>query len=151
MLKLNIELKPVSANMVSEFQIIHNDLFNNMYRDTFYKAISINPEIFSYFITKNDEIIGVISYRLHSRTIYLMSFAIKADFRGKGYGKTALNILELHVFEKHLAVDFYLHVHIGNLCAFEFYKKSGFEIVKKEINYYKKLYPRDAYLLYKEI
>ena len=39
------------------------------------------------------------------------------------------------------------HVQISNEDAIKFYEKSGFAIVEKKENYYKRIEPADAYVL----
>jgi ribosomal protein S18 acetylase RimI-like enzyme len=41
------------------------------------------------------------------------------------------------------------HVQVNNDSALEFYKKSGFEVVERKEQYYKRIEPSDAFVLRK--
>uniref|UniRef100_A0A0N5BV21 N-alpha-acetyltransferase 60 n=1 Tax=Strongyloides papillosus TaxID=174720 RepID=A0A0N5BV21_STREA len=69
--------------------------------------------------------------------LYILSLAVKSEFRRKGIAKNLLNYLMTEILEKnnHVSVVF-LHALTHNYDAIKFYKKNGFKIHTTLRNYY---------------
>ena len=78
----------------------------------------------------------------------IISLAIKPDFRQKGIGEKLSNFL-INQFKEREVKKVFLHVRTKNRVAISFYKKLGFEILKKIKNYYQN--GNDAYLMEKKL
>lgn len=81
-----------------------------------------------------------------------MTFAVLAPYRNKGVGSKLLDNLLKSVAKHEPKIDeVILHVQINNEQAIRLYSKFGFKMKEKITNYYRRVEPRDAYLLYLEI
>ena len=100
-----------------------------------------NPKFCALKIYYNDVIYGFIIIKILSDKNHIVSFCINPDYRRNGYGSLLINkIKELN--KKKLIT---LNVQKNNKIAIEFYKKNGFKITKKLINYYYNLDCKDGY------
>lgn len=76
-----------------------------------------------------------------------MTLGVLAPYRGCGIG-SALTQRALHACsgDDNIA-DAYLHVHVSNEEAIEFYRKLGFQVTETIERYYKRLEPPHAVVL----
>lgn len=91
----------------------------------------------TYMIELNREIIGKIAVEYLDNSAFIYGFGILPNFRGKGYGKSALKQI-LHLIDEQNISDISLDVECKNNNALNLYKACGFE-EKSVMNYYKKL------------
>ena len=85
-------------------------------------------------------------------SIYIMTLGVLESYRRLDVGKKLLAYVLDKVVDKHPeAIDVRLHVQVGNDAAVEFYKNAGFTVGDKVANYYSKVEPADAYLVYKSL
>ncbi|MFA6422338.1 MAG: GNAT family N-acetyltransferase [Candidatus Buchananbacteria bacterium] len=93
----------------------------------------INNDIV-YFIKKNDEIVGSISYEINDEEhAYESGLVIKPEFQGRGLAKQALAKL-LEELSKFKVVD--LAVHPDNISALKLYESFGFVIKERKENFF---------------
>ncbi|MGM0641563.1 MAG: GNAT family N-acetyltransferase [Thermotogota bacterium] len=104
----------------------------NLAKETFDKMLPEGPDtknnyMYNIYLSENKEHIGYIWFIEQGETAFLADIIIFEDFRGKGYGKEAMKVLEETAKEKGFKkID--LHVFGHNESAFELYKKMGFNI-----------------------
>lgn len=93
----------------------------------------INNDIV-YFIKKNDEIVGSISYEIKDEGhAYESGLVVKPEFQGQGLAKQALAKL-LEELSKFKLVD--LAVHPDNVSAIKLYESAGFVIKERKENFF---------------
>jgi len=117
------------------------------------------PEVedFCKLVYFNDVPVGSICCRLETKEgktkLYLMSMGILAPYRSRGLGSQSLNLVlnAASSSKKPRISDIHLHVQVSNKAARQFYERHGFKEVSIHENYYKKIEPRDAWVLQREI
>jgi len=57
----------------------------------------------------------------------------------------------LDLCEKKNIDELYLHVQVNNTSAMAFYKEFGFEIIEKIPDYYKRIEPKECYVLQRTV
>ncbi|KAK6333578.1 hypothetical protein TWF718_011386 [Orbilia javanica] len=89
------------------------------------------------------------------KKIYIMTLAVLSPYRSLSIGSHLLDyILSTAAKEPTIEADLaYAHVWVSNDGALEFYRKQGFEVDSGPIvrNYYRRLEPRDARLVFRGI
>ena len=73
---------------------------------------------------ENDVPIGCGDIEIHNDEIWLNHFAVREDYRGRGYGQKLLQVLIDKYGVNTLTCD------IENEVAFHIYKKFGFEVIE---------------------
>ncbi|KAH9385232.1 N-alpha-acetyltransferase 50 [Nematocida major] len=168
---------PGDPDRVEEIKAITQRIFPVSYQNDFYqKLFSKNTFVQLLCRSENNEIIGLFAARisdphtmdikndlqqggskcqcqeedplLENRILYVILLGVSQEFRGAGHGKMLIREIESIAVAygiKHVV----LHVQTSNLPAIEFYYKLGFKLVKLITNYYKNVYPKDAFLLQK--
>jgi ribosomal protein S18 acetylase RimI-like enzyme len=99
-------------------------------KNAFYRLLPDGLKTKNQFIFnihhENNQVIGVIWYGLRSDDEgFIYDFEIDETYRGKGYGKEALVLLEEHARSMHVK-KLGLHVFGHNKHAYELYIKMGF-------------------------
>lgn len=101
---------------------------------------------------------GVLAVSPSSPRIYVAeclapcTFNLPQPYRSRKIGSQCLTHL-LEAVEKHKKPEIssiYLHVHIANKEAQRFYERHGFKESGYQKDYYKKIEPRDAWILERE-
>ena len=88
-------------------------------------------------------LVGQASWGPYENGTYLYSLAVDAKHRSEGIGSMLLDVVLASTDN-----DVYLHVHVGNTEALQFYEsKFGFAKDKTIANFYRRLVPPDAHLL----
>jgi len=143
-------LELVKTRDVDKIKEINKNLFPVMYSEHFYKRIENDPNYHNYLIIYDEKEIGICSYRIESGEAYLMTIGIFQENRGQGIGSLVLREIEGTIEDDSIR-EIKLHVHISNLRAQEFYMKNRYYIKETISEYYYEIYPRDAYLMVKQI
>jgi GNAT superfamily N-acetyltransferase len=94
-----------------------------------------SPNTQTYMITLDNKVIGKIKVECNETSSFIFGFGILPDFRGKGYGKAALQETLRFLLEKG-STDIQLDVVCSNNNALGLYKSCGFEEVSI-MNYYR--------------
>ncbi|KAK6508074.1 hypothetical protein TWF506_010180 [Arthrobotrys conoides] len=89
------------------------------------------------------------------RKVYIMTLAVLSPYRSLSIGSHLLDYI-LSIASKEPTIDAdlaYAHVWVSNDGALEFYRKQGFEVDSGPIvrNYYRRLDPRDARLVFRRL
>lgn len=113
---------------VKEKEVL-SDIMNDIYdKDDKKKDINIGFEVFAYALKNdNNEIVGGIHGWKAFSEIYVDELCISEEYRGLGYGKKLLKIVEteLNINNDCDNINLYTNDYQG---AVNFYKKCGFEI-----------------------
>ncbi|KAF9070122.1 N-acetyltransferase NAT13 [Rhodocollybia butyracea] len=133
---------------------LNSVLFPISYSDRFYTDI-LKPEVddFCKLVYYNDVPVGTICCRIEDKDnehrLYLMTMGVLAPYRSRGIGSQAIEQI-IDAARSHTQTKInkiYLHVQISNVEAKKFYEKHGFKEVGVHENYYKKIVPRDAWIM----
>ncbi|TFK54234.1 acyl-CoA N-acyltransferase [Heliocybe sulcata] len=149
----------LTPNNLGTVRKLNSVLFPIKYSDKLYKDI-LSPELedFCRLIYYNDIPVGIICCRLESQSdgtvkLYLMTMGVLAPYRSLGLGSKGLQAIlsAAAASSKPKISHVYLHVQVSNTAAKRFYERHGFTEVRVQENYYKKITPRDAWILEKAI
>lgn len=150
---VRIELGDITQHNIKQLKLLNQVIFPVSYNDKFYKDVLDVGELakLAFF---NDIVVGAVCCRIDNtkgrKKLYIMTLGCLAPYRRHGVGTVLLN----HVFkvceaDKNIT-EIFLHVQVSNQSALDFYSKFGFEIVRTEKHYYKRVEPSDAYVLEKK-
>jgi len=160
-----ITLSPLTLNNLGTVRKLNSVLFPIRYSESFYHNI-VQPESEPYcqLAYYRDIPVGVICCRVEKiggtseAKIYCMTMGVLAPYRHRRVASTALT----HVLDwahnantsntkptasKPRYTTMYLHVQINNDSARKFYEHHGFKVTSVEEKYYKKIEPREAWIL----
>ncbi|KIJ67944.1 hypothetical protein HYDPIDRAFT_107487 [Hydnomerulius pinastri MD-312] len=128
---------------------LNSVLFPIKYSEKYYQDI-LQPEVeaFCQLVYYNDVPVGNICCRFDKNDLYLTTLGVLAPYRSRKLGSQALErIIAAAAHPKSKIKRIFLHVQISNTDAKKFYERHGFKEVGVEQNYYKKIEPRDAWIL----
>ncbi|GBE81104.1 predicted protein [Sparassis crispa] len=153
-----VSLSSLTPNNLGTVRKLNSVLFPIKYSEKFYQDILL-PEVedFCKLIYYNDVPVGTICCRVETRDgqskLYLMTMGILAPYRSRGLGSKALQqVIEAAAsHSKPKISSIYLHVQISNDSAKSFYERQDFREVGVHQGYYKKIVPRDAWILERAI
>lgn len=94
-----------------------------------------NPFCLSFSLEKNGKLAGYAFLHIHDCYSHLVNIAIEKEFRGKGIGEFFLKQI-IKTAEMHNCESIVLEVREGNAPAVNLYLKVGFNIIRKQRNYY---------------
>lgn len=122
--------------MIEEIIEIENEAFHDPWsRETFIKIFQENNYHILH-IKDNDNFVGYIIVLEMIEVLEIVRFAVKKDFRKKGYGKLliemAINKAKELEYKKIL-----LEVRASNKIAIDLYEELGFQELSIRKNYYK--------------
>ncbi|THG93126.1 hypothetical protein EW145_g8462 [Phellinidium pouzarii] len=144
----------VNANNLGTVRVLNSTLFPVNYSDRFYRDILLpDVEDFCKIVYMNDVPVGTTCCRLERQDdkakLYLMTMGILAPYRSRNVGsKTLKHITDAaRASRKPKISSIYLHVQTSNAEAKRFYERHGFAEIGVAKDYYKKLEPRDAWIL----
>lgn len=115
--------------------IFFNDVEDS--EDSSIESEEENPDDVVYIIQLDSKTIGKIAVKYYddNTSAFIHGFGILPDYRGKGYGKSALKEV-LHLIHEKNIFDIELDVECKNDTALNLYKVCGF-VEKSVMNYYK--------------
>ncbi|KAF9516684.1 hypothetical protein BS47DRAFT_1327206 [Hydnum rufescens UP504] len=161
-----ITTSAITINNLGTVRKLNSVIFPVKYSDSFYKSI-VQPEVEDYcrLIYFNDIPVGTTCSRIEKGSkegeskLYMMTMGVLAPYRNFSIGTAALDEIILAASTPPPTIDakhprithIYLHVQTSNTDARRFYEKCGFKVVSEVQEYYKRLEPRNAWLLEKEI
>lgn len=83
-------------------------------------------------ISEKDESLGILwSLKYSENTLFIADFLVYDQFRGKGYGKESLKLLETQAKELGLS-KIMLHVFQFNSSAYHLYEHMGYKTVQED-------------------
>ncbi|KAI5123674.1 hypothetical protein M0805_001703 [Coniferiporia weirii] len=144
----------VNSNNLGTVRVLNSTLFPVKYSERFYRDILLpDVEEFCKLVYLNDVPVGTICCRLEKQgdetKLYLMTMGVLAPYRSRNIGAKSLQ----HVLDaarasaKPKIASIYLHVQVSNADARRFYERHGFVETGRAVDYYKKIEPRDAWIL----
>eukprot|EP01089_Gocevia_fonbrunei_P022990 TRINITY_DN9511_c0_g1_i1.p1 TRINITY_DN9511_c0_g1~~TRINITY_DN9511_c0_g1_i1.p1 ORF type:complete len:171 (-),score=27.79 TRINITY_DN9511_c0_g1_i1:24-536(-) len=156
--KLQVVFGEITEKNLGQLKLLNSVTFPVKYNDEFYKGLLENTDLtqLAYF---NDILIGAICCRVENKDdkkkLYIMTLGVLSPYRKYGIGGKLLSYVLDTVCNKDelkgTIEEVYLHVQVNNDNAISFYKKFGFEIVETLKDYYKRIEPRDCYVLSKKL
>lgn len=145
----NLTLVPISHENVNELQQINTALFPIVYNDKFY--LQANPsDPFWRLVYWNENLVGAFCCKQVEQKLYIMTFGVLAKYRRNGIASFMLDYLIDQAKNEELS-QIYLHVQVSNNAALKFYQKHLFRITNTVQEYYKKIEPRAAHILIRDI
>ncbi|KIK99063.1 hypothetical protein PAXRUDRAFT_30751 [Paxillus rubicundulus Ve08.2h10] len=139
---------------IGTVQKLNSVLFPVKYSEKYYKDIQLSEvEAFCQLVYYNDVPVGNICCKLENKELYLTTLGILAPYRSRKLGSQALDriIQAASSHTKPKIKRIFLHVQISNVDAKRFYERHGFKETGIKKDYYKKITPRDAWILEKTI
>ncbi|PAV18844.1 N-acetyltransferase NAT13 [Pyrrhoderma noxium] len=149
-----ISFSSITTNNLGTVRVLNSTLFPIKYSEKFYKDI-LSPDVedFCKLVYLNDVPIGTICCRIETKddenNLYLMTMGVLAPYRSRNIGsRTIQHILDAaKVHKKPKISNVYLHVQVSNADAKRFYERHDFKEIGIAQEYYKKIEPRDAWIL----
>lgn len=149
----------LTPNNIGVVRKLNSVLFPVKYAEKYYKDIlAVEVEEFCKLVYFNDIPVGNFTCRLEygpkGRTsLYLMTMGILAPYRSRGVGSQVMKTLLDSVTQSQSPkIDrIYLHVQVSNTAGKAFYERHGFNETGVHKDYYKKIQPRDAWILDKTL
>ena len=151
----NLVLKNITNENVEIARQLNKLIFPVRYSDQFYRDL-VNSEELTKIIYIKEKPIGIVGCKVKKTeddltSAYIILLGCLASFRRRGVGSVLLKEV-LNYYKNNSEIDCIdLHVQTNNGPALDFYEKFGFEFIKKELNYYKRMNPPSAFLLRKQI
>ena len=109
-------------------------LTNNEFEALLPDGLKSKNQFLYTIINDENENIGIMWFSSESNhgdnEVFLCDIEIKKEFRGKGYGRESMNILELKIKEMNI-FTIVLHVFLHNEIACSLYNKIGYKEVKR--------------------
>ena len=148
-----ITFGPVDKSSIGLLKIIHHELLPIHYSIDIYEIIKQGigaKGILAYY--NDDTAVGEICYRKEEvdgvKKLYIMTIGVLPTYQRQGIATMLINQALDDAKE---VSEVYLHVHVDNESAIQFYTKLGFTNVTRVVGYYKSLKDSDAYLFSKTI
>ncbi|GAU92420.1 hypothetical protein RvY_04503 [Ramazzottius varieornatus] len=161
MVQVQTELGGITKHNLKMVKRLNQVIFPVSYNDQFYNDL-LKAGDMAKLAFYNDLAVGAVCCRPETpaavtappfsegKRLYIMTLGCLAPYRRHKIGTLMLeHVLALCQKEGYTAVT--LHVQVNNEAALDFYKKSGFEVISKSDQYYKRIEPADAFLLEKKI
>ncbi|KPV75019.1 uncharacterized protein RHOBADRAFT_15208, partial [Rhodotorula graminis WP1] len=157
-----------TPNNLGTVKKLHACLFPVVYSPSFFDSLlnpAAHPEDYNKLVFYQDLPVGVVVCRLElsdaatpktlaeaaaATKLYIMTLGVLVPYRHQGLGSKLIH----HVLTSAAAThprpkvdSVYLHVQVGNDDARRFWEKWGFQVKDTVADYYRKIEPRDAWLL----
>ncbi|EIW83137.1 N-acetyltransferase NAT13 [Coniophora puteana RWD-64-598 SS2] len=153
-----VSFASLTPNNLGTVRKLNSVLFPIRYSDKYYQDI-LRPEVeeFCQLIYYNDIPVGNICCKLEDKDgeqcLYLMTMGILAPYRSRTLGSQSLQrILDAAASHtKPKITRIYLHVQVSNETAKRFYERHGFKETGVHENYYKRIEPKNAWILERTI
>jgi len=153
-----ISFASITPNNLGTLKRLNRVLFPIRYSEKFYQDVLL-PELedFCKLVYFNDVPVGTICCRLETKDgltkLYLMTMGVLAPYRDRRLGSQSLELIVAAAssYKKQKINHIYLHVQTSNGEAKRFYERHGFKEIGVHENYYKKIQPRDAWVLQRAI
>lgn len=149
-----ITFGPVDKMTVGLLKLIHRALLPVHYKDGIYEDIKNGEKAHGILAFYNDDTaVGEICYRIEKADgeepkLYIMTIGVLKPYQRQGIASQLFN----KVVEDNKEIkEVYLHVHVENPGAVEFYKKLGFSIIETLPDYYKSLPNQSAIVMSRKI
>ncbi|KAG1716412.1 hypothetical protein ID866_764 [Astraeus odoratus] len=125
---------------------LNSVLFPIKYSEKYYQDI-LHADIEPFCQLRN------ICCRFEEKDLYLMTMGVLAPYRSRQIGSQAIErIIKAATSHAKPKINrIFLHVQVSNEDAKRFYERHGFKEVGIHENYYKKITPRDAWILERQI
>ena len=148
------QVKEVTQDCLEDFKHLHECIFPVKYPASFFRDIFKSNETINKIAVLDFKTVGVLSARVlktdsKGQGLYITSLGCRLNFRRLRIGSTLLEEAIKFAQSKDCG-QVYLHMQEGNE-AIEFYTKHGFKIEKRVPNYYRRIEPSTALVLYKLI
>ena len=150
------ELGELTEKNVGQLKVLQSVIFPVRYNDRFYtNVVAASPDL-SRLAFYGDAAVGAVCCRedtvegknIPNGKLYIMTLGVLSAYRRLGIGRQLLNYVLDEIIKKRPHIQqIYLHVHVNNDAAIEFYKQAGFEVSERLENYYSKLDPPDCFIL----
>ena len=159
LLMANIEILDLRQDQIEDFQHIHDCVFPVKFPRKFFRDIfkTDNGVLKLNRVALLDKkTVGVLSARILAGTdndgmgLYITSLGCKIVHRRRGIGSALLREATQYA-ETHNCGHMFLHMQEGNEHALQFYLSFGFKIDRRVPNYYHRIEPSTALVLYKPL
>lgn len=157
--ELSFDFIPITPANVKQVKVLNLALFPVRYSEKFYKDLVKEENVdMTRLAFDHGNLIGAICTRYDTHThpdlkkykrVYIMTLGVLAPYRNRGIATKLLNAIIEQISKQADVSDIFLHVQINNDEALQFYQKNGFSIIEMIPEYYKRIEPRQCYVLCK--
>lgn len=150
-----IKFGTVTEKNVEQMRKLNMAVFPVRYNDKFYTDIASSPvQDYTHLAYMSDILVGAICGRVEPQDgsafkIYIMTIGVLAPYRKLGIGAQLLQQVLHACSQQQDCEQIYLHVQVNNQEAIDFYKRFGFSVGDVVKDYYCRIEPADAVLLYR--
>ncbi|CAI2377296.1 unnamed protein product [Moneuplotes crassus] len=156
---LKVDFRQLTEHNVGSLKVLLDRTLPVSYRTDFYNKL-VSYQRYSKLAYFKDILIGAITCKSDKQKIekddeekhegvYIMTITVFPKYRRYGI---ASKLLEEAIKDCCTEWEYiFLDVQENNVSALEFYKKHGFEVSHKRVDYYTNIEPSDSYFLYKKI
>ena len=148
-----LDIRNITSENLPQAKSIIQKVFPVVYSEKFYKDVLLNLG-FSKLAYSNNVPVGVMCCKPCGtdgvEMLYITVLGCLVPYRGQGFGTALLNeVYRLVKNQSNKIKMIRLHVQSSNELALSFYRRHGFDIIKTESNYYRRLKPSSAFMLQK--
>lgn len=132
-----LEIRPAAPTEQSALFALHEELFRKEIEEIWDWDDASQLRNFSKewaesetsVICHGGQLMGCVQYYIRPDHLYLFNLAIHPDFQNQGVGSEVITWLKAQARHRDLAIE--LQVFQTNLRVLNFYRRHGFEVVKK--------------------
>jgi ribosomal protein S18 acetylase RimI-like enzyme len=156
-IRSHLSFGPVNKSTIGIQKLIHKLLLPVHYSESIYDMMrDRKTALADLAYLYDDTAVGEVSFRIEEheseKCIYLMTIGVLRTYQRLGLGRLLVN----HAIEEAKkvvpdVVKIYLHVHVENEGAMEFYRSLGFTQGELNTKYYKSLGNGDAYMFWRRL
>eukprot|EP00276_Gloeochaete_wittrockiana_P020386 CAMPEP_0184351578 /NCGR_PEP_ID=MMETSP1089-20130417/43725_1 /TAXON_ID=38269 ORGANISM="Gloeochaete wittrockiana, Strain SAG46.84" /NCGR_SAMPLE_ID=MMETSP1089 /ASSEMBLY_ACC=CAM_ASM_000445 /LENGTH=156 /DNA_ID=CAMNT_0026684983 /DNA_START=1 /DNA_END=468 /DNA_ORIENTATION=+ len=152
---LPITLGTLTDKNINLLKRLNSAIFPVKYSNEFYQELLRDIDLTRFAFYGYDILVGAVTCQKNvindtTQELYIMTLGVLAPYRRGGVGKVLLEWVLNELAPKHPQVKrVYLHVQEGNDEAFAFYQSFGFSVGDVVPDYYQKIQPSSARVVFK--
>lgn len=156
-LQQSVSFVQADKGTVGLLRVIHRELLPVHYSDNIYELIKEGERAKGQLLFLHGDVaVGEICYRFEKKgdqkQVYIMTVGVLKTYQKMGFGRRLIEYAIEDGKKQWPDVQrVFLHVHVENTAAMEFYEKLGFDKGDLEKGYYKSLDNGDAHIFIKTI
>ena len=147
---MNFIIDIMDEEDLNKIMEIERSVFSNPWsKRAFKKEINNNNSAIYFTARRGREILAYIGFWLFDDILHITNLAVDTKYQKKGVATRLFNMAE-HIGQISGHNNITLEVRISNEAAISFYKKMGFVVIDRKVNYYTNN-NEDAFIMWKVI